>query len=84
VSIPVGKGLSKSYSPIIPNSYLIVSTDEEEEDWFLELFASPTDKIGIIIAISVGLLIIIFSIVFIRYKKEKAMDSEEKNLGLQF
>ena len=84
VALPRREDNSKVWSPIIPNSYLIISpNDSDPEQWFLELFASPTDKIGLIIIISVGCLIIIGSIVLWRYNKERKEDSRENQIYIR-
>lgn len=73
---------SKVWTPIIPNSYLIASPKGNPNDWFLELFASPTDKIGLIIAISAGCLVIIGIIVVWKYHLERKED--KKKFSIRF
>jgi hypothetical protein len=73
----------RSWTPIIPNSYLIVSPDKTSSDeWFLELFASPTDQIGVIIGVCCVCMLVIGIVVVIKYYKEK---KEDKQLfGIKF
>jgi hypothetical protein len=67
------------WTPIIPNSYLILSPDTDSSDgWFLELFASPTDNIGIIVAVSLALLLVIGIIVIWRFILEKREDKKHR------
>lgn len=84
VAMPRRRDNTKVWSPIIPNSYLIISPDDSDPElWFLELFANPTDKIGLIIIISVGCLIIIGGIVLWRYNKERREDSRENQIYIR-
>lgn len=84
VNIPSLAHTAKMWTPIIPNSYLIVSpkrarspTKQVDIDaWFLELFASPTDKIGVIIAGAAFFLLGIGGFVLYRYRKEKEEDRQ--------
>ncbi|CAG9314507.1 unnamed protein product [Blepharisma stoltei] len=85
VAMPVGhkdSSYSKLWTPIIPNSYLIASPKGSPDNWFLELFASPTDKIGLIIAISAGCLVIIGIIVVWKYHLERKED--KKKFSIRF
>ncbi|OMJ93962.1 hypothetical protein SteCoe_3024 [Stentor coeruleus] len=75
VALPLNSSNFKSWTPIIPNSYLIASPVKDNTDeWFLELFASPTDKIGIIIGVCCGCMVLIGLVVIINYWREKRED----------
>jgi len=84
VNIPSLAHSAKMWTPIIPNSYLIVSpkrakspTKQVDIDaWFLELFASPTDKIGVVIIGAAFFLLGIGGFVLYRYRKEKEEDRQ--------
>lgn len=83
VNVPSLAHSAKMWTPIIPNSYLIVSPKRSKsskkvdiEGWFLELFASPTDKIGVVIAGAAFFLIVIGGFVLYRYRKEKEEDRQ--------
>lgn len=83
-AVPRTKDFSRVWSPIIPNSYLIVSPNKDtDSDWFLEPFASPSEMIAVIIGVSVGCLVIIGTFVIWRYKKEKDEDRNKRRLNLQ-
>jgi integrin alpha FG-GAP repeat containing protein 1 len=81
--LPLEENSYRSWTPIIPNSYLIVSPDKTSSDeWFLELFASPTDQIGVIIGVCCVCMLVIGIVVVIKYYKEK---KEDKQLfGIKF
>ena len=74
VAMPINDTYHRSWTPIIPNSYLIASTGKKVDDWYLELFASPTDKIGIIIGVCLGCMTIIGIVVVYNYCREKRED----------
>ena len=75
VAMPLKKDNFRAWTPIIPNSYLIASPDRNKvDDWYLELFASPTDKIGIIIGVCLVCMVLIGLIVIYNYCKEKKED----------
>lgn len=75
VALPLNSSNFKSWTPIIPNSYLIASPVKGNTDeWFLELFASPTDKIGIIIGVCCGCMVLIGIVVIVNYWREKRED----------
>lgn len=83
VAMPIKKNNHKSWTPIIPNSYLIASPNINSlDEWYLELFASPTDKIGIIIVVCVGCMTFIGVIVVYNYYREKRED--KKMFGVRF
>lgn len=75
VAMPVNSTFHRAWTPIIPNSYLIASTGTKTtDDWYLELFASPTDKIGIIIGVCLVCMALIGAIVIYNYCREKRED----------
>ena len=75
VAMPINETYHRAWTPIIPNSYLIASTSiKNTDDWFLELFASPTDKIGIIIGVCLVCMALIGIIVIYNYCREKRED----------
>jgi integrin alpha FG-GAP repeat containing protein 1 len=72
LALPVKGKNTRSWTPIIPNSYLIASPNSGDPDsWFLELFASPTDQIELIMGVSFGCMTIIGSMVVLNYCKDK-------------
>ena len=83
VALPLQDQNYRAWTPIIPNSYLIASPDKDKSDeWYLELFASPTDQIGIIIGVCCVCMVIIGVIVVVKYYKEKKED--KKLFGVKF
>lgn len=83
VALPLKKNNYRAWTPIIPNSYLIASPDKDKtDDWYLELFASPTDQIGIIIGVCCACMLLIGLIVIYNYFKEKRED--KKLFGIKF
>lgn len=74
-----GKVYKYQWTPIIPNSYLIVSPDPEN-NWFLELFASPTEDIWVIVAMLLGCMVVIGVVILVKYFNEKA-NRPHKGIG---
>lgn len=61
-----GTRAEKMWTPIIPNSQLMVfANNEKENDWGLELFVSPTQKMWMIVASVILVLIIIGAIIIV-------------------
>ena len=72
LALPLNENNFRTWTPVIPNSYLIASPSLISTDaWFLELFAAPTDKIEIIIGVSFGCMVIIGTVVILNYCKDK-------------
>ena len=77
-AVPIVSHSYRMWTPIIPNSYLIVSPKRKDLDgWFLELFASPTDKIGVVIMGAFVFLLLLGGIVVYRYRREKDEDRQQ-------
>ena len=67
------------WTPIIPNSQLIVfAGSESESDWGLELFISPTQKMWMIVGAVVLILIMIGTIILVLHCQEKAEDKKQR------
>ena len=67
----------REWSPIIPNSQLIVQAAvTEADDWTLELFVSPTKQLYLIILTLVGALILILIGIIIIHAKEQKQDKK--------
>ncbi len=64
---------SKLFTPIIPNSHLIISSEASETSliWKLELIVNPTSKILLLIFIIVIILVVILIFIIILHVKEK-------------
>mmetsp|Transcript_24120 Transcript_24120/g.42819 ORF Transcript_24120/g.42819 Transcript_24120/m.42819 type:complete len:265 (-) Transcript_24120:119-913(-) len=79
MSLPLQSDNDRMWTPIIPNSYLILSPHgNSSSDWFLELFANPTENIGIIVGVSLALLLVIGAIVLWRFIQEKREDRKHR------
>jgi hypothetical protein len=74
VSSSTSKDYTKEYSPIIPNTQLIVKCNREYK-WTIELFVNPSSKLLWIMVCCVVVLIVFLVLICILYAKEK---SEEK------
>ena len=72
LALPLNENNFRTWTPIIPNSYLIASPSLVSTDvWYLELFAAPTEKIELIIGVSFGCMVIIGTAVVLNYCKDK-------------
>lgn len=66
---------SFSWSPIIPNSQLLVSpTDNEVSKWKIEIFINPTKALTLIILSTVAVLLVLGLIIVYYHRKEKIAD----------
>lgn len=76
----------RTWSPIIPNSQLIVQAgDSNTNKWNLELFVNPTDALPLIIIACVICLLVISVIICGLYYKEKMQDKRDrKELDVYF
>ena len=63
----------KSWSPIIPNSQLIITPPLKDNNWKIEIFINPTRAMALIIISTVVVLIIIGIIIIIYHVKEKVI-----------
>lgn len=80
-----GTRAEKMWTPIIPNSSLIVFADSaQENDWGLELFISPTQKMWMIVAAVVIVLIIIGTIIIVLHCQEKSEDRKARESHFDF
>jgi hypothetical protein len=75
VSSSTSKDYTQEYSPIIPNTQLIVKCNRDEYKWTIELFVNPSSKLLWIIVCCAGVLIVFLVVICVLYAKEK---SEEK------
>lgn len=79
MALPLQSDFERMWTPIIPNSYLILSPHGgSSSDWFLELFANPTENIGVIVGVSLVLLLVIGAIVVWRVIVEKREDRKHR------
>jgi integrin alpha FG-GAP repeat containing protein 1 len=80
-----GARAEKMWTPIIPNSSLIVFADGSvESKWGLELFISPTQKMWMIVASVVIILVIIGTIILVLHCQEKNEDRKHRESHFDF
>jgi len=66
------KPSSRMWTPIIPNSQLVVfGKGHNYNEWNLEMFINPMQKLTLIVIVSGGLLVVIGIAIIILYCKEK-------------
>jgi len=67
------------WTPIIPNSQLIIFAPEENvNNWTLELFINPTSSLALIVIACVICLVIIGIVIIILHVGEKKEDQKNK------
>lgn len=68
---------SYSWSPIIPNSQLILSANNKEpSEWGIEIFINPTKALSLIIAATIAVLILLGMCIIYFHWKEKQEDKK--------
>lgn len=73
------------WTPIIPNTSLIVfATTSAETKWGLELFINPTQKMWLILAATILILIVIGAIILVLHCQEKAEDRKQRESHFDF
>jgi len=78
IGIARGKDWSYEWSPIIPNSQLLISVnDNTPSKWPIEIFINPTDSLWMIILSTVLVLIILGGFIIYFHWKEKIEDRKE-------
>lgn len=78
-AVPFAKHSSRMWTPIIPNSDLIVlPTRDNTDDWRLELFANPSDSLLYVIASNLVVLAVLGAFIIWRLHKEKQRDARSK------
>ena len=67
------------WTPIIPNSQLIIFSDSEDVDnWALELFINPTDSLALIVIACLICLFVIGVVIIMLHIGEKQEDKKNK------
>jgi len=73
------------WTPIIPNSHLIVFSPERNvNNWTLELFINPTASLALIVIACIICLVIIGLVVIILHIGEKSEDKKNKQKAFDF
>ena len=85
-TIVYGKKVVRSWTPIIPNTQLIISTQNTQNSnhWQLDLLIGPTKAIGILVVVVLLFLLIIGLLIIIMHFAEKAEDDKEKTAAFDF
>ena len=76
---------SHSWSPIIPNSQLLLSAnDKNNENWGIEIFINPTEALWLIILCTVSVLIVLGLVIIYFHWQEKQADrrANEQNYSI--
>jgi integrin alpha FG-GAP repeat containing protein 1 len=80
-----GRRAEQMWTPIIPNSSLIVfANGNVETSWGLELFINPTQKMWMVVAAVVIILLIIGTIILSLHCQEKAEDRKARESHFDF
>ena len=67
-----------SWSPIIPNSQLIITPPVAKNDWKIEIYINPTKAMALIIISTLIVLFIIGLVIIIFHIKEKEQDRKDR------
>ncbi|KAM3143943.1 hypothetical protein pb186bvf_003994 [Paramecium bursaria] len=71
IGIPLQNGQIKQWTPIIPNSQLIVSPYLSAKSWTLSIFIEPTEAILVVVIVTVIILLTLGGIIIWKHIKEK-------------
>lgn len=75
----------RNWSPIIPNSQLVIYTQGSvAEDWGIELMTNPVEDMGLIISIDILFLAILGLVIIILHFQEKAEDSKQQLVAFDY
>lgn len=72
------------WTPIIPNSQLIIFSSDLQEAWGLELFISPTQQLWLIVISCAICLLIIGIAILALHCKEKREDRQKREQHFDF
>lgn len=81
----LGESYSQSWSPIIPNSQLLLSaSNTKPTQWGIEIFINPTESLWLIIASTVIVLVVLGLVIVYFHWKEKLEDrrANEQNYSI--
>jgi len=80
-----GKRTEKMWTPIIPNSQLIIFMHSNDEmNWGLELFISPTSALYLIVMVCAVCLVVIGLAIIWLHVKEKQEDAKKREQHFDF
>ena len=73
----------KDYTPIIPNSRLIIYTPTEGRGWELEILLNPNNAMWMILISTLCVLFVLGVIIFALYCKESKKDKQKDAINMQ-
>lgn len=73
---------SRDFTPIIPNSRLIVYTPSEKNSWELEILLNPNNAMLMILISTVCVLFVLGVIIFALYCKESKKDKQKDAINM--
>ena len=80
-----GKRTEKMWTPIIPNSQLIIFMETNDPmNWGLELFISPTSALYLIVMVCAVCLVVIGLAIIWLHVKEKQEDAKKREQHFDF
>jgi len=80
-----GKRAEHMWTPIIPNSQLIIfANSNDETNWGLELFISPTTSLYLIVMVCAVCLVVIGLAIIWLHCKEKQEDAKKREQHFDF
>lgn len=74
---------TKDYTPIIPNSRLIIYTPTEGNGWELEILLNPNNAMWMILISTICVLFVLGIIIFALYCKESKKDKQKDAINMQ-
>lgn len=75
------------FTPIIPNSQLLVSEERKETNviaWSLNLIVNPTSKLFLLVIVIAITLVVLLAVIIILHSKEKREDQENESIFTQW
>lgn len=72
----MSSSLSRQWTPIIPNSQLIVQSSPDTSSWSIKIFVLPTDSIVYVVIVTIVLLVILGAVLIGFYWKGKRKQPE--------
>jgi hypothetical protein len=73
----------QDFTPIIPNSRLIIYTPTNENNWELEILLNPNNAMWMILISTICVLVVLGIIIFALYCKESKKDKQKDAINMQ-
>ncbi|CAD8196839.1 unnamed protein product [Paramecium pentaurelia] len=84
LGIPLLDGQIRQWTPIIPNSQLIVSPfTDNTKSWTLSIFIEPTEAILVVVIVTIIILFVLGGIIIWKHIKEKEDDKKNQEQFFQ-